>query len=71
MIREEFKKQQQKKNLTEKNQDMKDVLDFIKEELNGKVKEVKLSSNLKTYPVCLTSGGELSIEMEKILNYQM
>ena len=47
---------------------MKDVLAFIKETLNGKVKEVKLSANLKSYPVCLSSAGDISIEMEKVLN---
>ena len=40
----------------------------MKETLNGKVSEVRLSQRLKTHPVCLASGGELSIEMEKILN---
>ena len=29
---------------------------------------MKLSSKMKTYPACLTSGGEISIEMEKVLN---
>ena len=38
------------------------------EEKGIKVKEVKLSSKLKTYPVCLTAQGEISIEMEKVLN---
>ncbi len=58
----------EKKELEEKTVELKDMLDFIKESLGGKVKEVRLSSKLKTYPVCLTAGGELSIEMEKVLN---
>ena len=58
----------EKKNVEEKNKGLKEVLDFIKEELKDKVKEVRLSGNLKTYPVCLTSEGEISIEMEKVLN---
>ncbi len=58
----------EKKELDEKKESFKDVLAFIKESLGDKVKEVKLSSNLKTYPVCLTAEGEISIEMEKVLN---
>lgn len=58
----------EKKKLDEKKESFKDVLAFIKESLGDKVKEVKLSSNLKTYPVCLTAAGEISIEMEKVLN---
>ena len=42
-------------------------LDFMKDSLNGKVKEVRASKRLKSHPVCLTSDGELSIEMEKVL----
>jgi len=46
----------------------KELFDFMKEALNGKIKEVKASNRLKTHPVCLSSQGELSIEMEKVLN---
>lgn len=46
----------------------KDLLEFLKESLGDKVAEVRLSHMLKTHPVCLTSGGELSLEMEKVLN---
>lgn len=59
---------EEKKALEEKSKEYKDVLEFFKEELKGKVKDVKLSSKMKTYPACLTSGGEISIEMEKVLN---
>ncbi|WP_313431350.1 molecular chaperone HtpG [Siminovitchia terrae] len=46
----------------------KDLLDHMKETLSGKVKDVKISTRLKNYPVCLTTNGEVSIEMEKILS---
>lgn len=36
--------------------------------LKGKVKSVRASRRLKTHPVCLANEGELSIEMEKVLN---
>ena len=45
----------------------KDLFNFIKEALNGKVKDVRASKRLKTHPVCLATEGELSIEMEKVL----
>lgn len=44
------------------------IFDKMKDILTGKVTSVKISKRLKTHPVCLTSDGELSIEMEKILN---
>lgn len=46
----------------------KDFTDFIKDALGDKVTEVKLSSRLKSHPVCLSVKGELSMEMEKVLN---
>ncbi|BAH06997.1 molecular chaperone HtpG [Clostridium kluyveri] len=49
-------------------EDNKELFDFMKEVLKDKVKEVKASKRLKTHPVCLASSGELSIEMEKVLN---
>ncbi|MDY6366955.1 MAG: molecular chaperone HtpG [Clostridia bacterium] len=58
----------EKQELNKKNDELKDVLAFIKETLGGKVKDVKLSANLKTHPVCLSSAGDVSIEMEKVLN---
>ena len=46
----------------------KDLLAFMAEALDGKVKEVRVSKWLKTHPVCLASGGDLSLEMERVLN---
>lgn len=60
--------EEEKSELKEKNDKFKDLLSEIKEDLKDKVKDVKLTSNLKTYPVCLISGGDISIEMEKVLN---
>ena len=40
----------------------------MKDDLNGKVKDVRLSTRLKSHPVCLSSDGGVSIEMEKVLN---
>lgn len=46
----------------------KDLFDAMSTLLAGKVKGVKASKRLKSHPVCLTAEGELSIEMEKVLN---
>ena len=46
----------------------KELFDFITESLGGKIKSAKASKKLKTHPVCLSSEGELSIEMEKVLS---
>ncbi len=49
-------------------EDNKDMLASIAEALGGKIKEAKISDKLKSHPVCLTSFGQISLEMEKILN---
>ncbi|WFD09687.1 molecular chaperone HtpG [Tepidibacter hydrothermalis] len=46
----------------------KDLFTFMKESLSDKVKAVKASKRLKKHPVCLSNEGDVSIEMEKILN---
>ena len=43
----------------------KDILEFVKESLDGKVAAVRLSNKLKSHPVCLAAQGEISLEMEK------
>ena len=54
--------------LQKKAESSKDMLEFMKESLGEKIADVKISSGLKSHPVCLTAKGELSIEMEKVLN---
>lgn len=49
-------------------EDYKDITDYIKECLGDKVVAVVASNRLKSHFVCLTSKGELSIEMEKVIN---
>ena len=56
---EEIKKQ---------NEDNKELLRFMKDALGDKVSEVKLSERLKSHPVCISSDGGVSIEMEKVLS---
>ena len=49
-------------------EESKAMFDFMRDALGGKVKEVRLSTRLKSHPVCLASEGQVSIEMEKVLN---
>lgn len=60
----EAEKEETKK-LAEEN---KDMLSFITAALDGQVKETKISDKLKSHPVCISSSGQISLEMEKILN---
>jgi molecular chaperone HtpG len=46
----------------------KDLFGFMKETLLNKINEIKPSKRLKNHPVCLSTEGDLSIEMEKVLN---
>lgn len=46
----------------------KDLFDEMKNILAGKVSDVKVSKRLKSHPVCLSAEGEISLEMEKVLN---
>ncbi|WCM62976.1 molecular chaperone HtpG [Paenibacillus polymyxa] len=48
--------------------DNKELFEYMKGLLEGKVSSVKASKRLKTHPVCLSADGEVTIEMEKILN---
>lgn len=62
---ENTEKQEKIKEEEEKSADM---LKTIADALEGKVAKVALSQRLKSHPVCLTSEGEISLEMEKVLN---
>lgn len=44
------------------------LFDEMKKLLAGKVKDVRVSKRLKNHPVCLSADGEVTIEMEKVLN---
>jgi len=54
-----------KKEAERQESENKDVLDFVKESLEGKVEAVRFSRKLKSHPVCLAAQGEISLEMEK------
>lgn len=58
---------EEKKENEEKAEAGKPMFEAMQKALEGKVSEVKLSNRLKTHPVCLSSKGAMSIEMEKVL----
>ena len=58
----------EKEEIKKEQEDNKELFDFLTEKLSGKVKAVKLSQRLKNHPVCITSEGALSVEMEKVLS---
>ncbi len=57
--------EEEKKQLEEKSEEMKGLLTFVQETLGDRVKEVKLSGNLGSAPVCMTPASGMSFEMEK------
>jgi len=59
---------EEKQQTEKKNKEYKDIFKFMQESLNQQVEEVKFTNRLKTHPVCLTTKGEISIEMEKVIN---
>ncbi len=60
--------EEEKQEAKKQSEENKDLFTSMKEALGDKVVEVRLSNKLKTHPVCLSNGGQISIEMEKVLN---
>jgi len=58
---------EEKKELEKVNEDAKDMFTFMKEAL-PEVKDIKFTNKLKNHPVCLSTEGNISLEMEKVLN---
>ena len=60
--------EEEKENLKKVNEDNKSMLDKMTSILNNQVKNVRFTNKLKDHAVCLTSEGDVSLEMEKVLN---
>ncbi|MBR2988586.1 MAG: molecular chaperone HtpG, partial [Clostridia bacterium] len=58
--------EEEKEKIKEQSDENKELFDFMCEALDGEVKEVRLSSRMKSNAVCLTADGEVSLEMEKV-----
>ncbi|MBR6430713.1 MAG: molecular chaperone HtpG [Oscillospiraceae bacterium] len=57
--------QEEKEQTEKKQEENKDVLDFVKTTMDGKLADVRISHKLKSHPVCLTTQGPITLEMEK------
>lgn len=57
--------QESKDEIIKQEKEYKELLEFVKDSLDGSVAAVKLSNKLKSHPVCLSSQGAISLEMEK------
>ena len=57
---------EEKEELEKKNKDAKEMFDLMKESLSD-VKFIKFTNKLKNHPVCLSTEGNISLEMEKIM----
>ena len=60
--------EEEKEALKKENDEAKDMLEQMKEAIGDGVAEVRFTNKLKNHPVCLTSEGTISVEMEKTLN---
>ncbi|MFA9381139.1 MAG: molecular chaperone HtpG, partial [Acetanaerobacterium sp.] len=59
---------EEKEEIKKQSEEHKDLFEAMRAALDGKVKSVVVSSRLKTHPVCIASEGEITLEMEKVLN---
>jgi molecular chaperone HtpG len=57
--------EEEKKDTEKKEEESKELLNFVKESLGSQVETVRLSHKLKSHPVFLTTEGEVTLEMEK------
>ena len=55
----------EKADTEKKTEENRELLDFMKETLGDEVVDVRLSHKLKSHPVCLTTDGEITLEVEK------
>ena len=59
---------EEKEEIKKVNEDNKDMFKTMEDVLNNQVKGVRFTNRLKNHPVCLISEGDVSLEMEKVLN---
>ena len=57
---------EEKEELDKINKEFKDMFKVMKDEIN--IKDVRFTNKLKNHPVCLTTEGNVSVEMEKVIN---
>ena len=60
--------EEEKEKLKKENEENKEMFDAMKEAIKDEVQLVRFTHRLKNHPVCLTSEGAISLEMEKVIN---
>ena len=59
---------EEKEKLNKKNEDDKEMFEFMKNELDSDVEKIRYTNKLKNHPLCLTSDGEITTQMQKVIN---
>lgn len=59
---------EEKEKTESKNKEYSDIFNLMKESLDNQVTEIEFTNRLKNHPVCLTTKGNISVEMEKVIN---
>lgn len=60
--------EEEKEKLNKKNEDDKEMFEFMKNELDSDVEKIRYTNKLKNHPLCLTSDGEITTQMQKVIN---
>ena len=60
--------EEEKNLLKQKNESSKEMFDFMKKELGEEVSSIRYTNKLKKHPICLTSEGNITVEMQKVIN---
>ena len=60
--------EKEKEELKKKNEDSKEMFDLMKKELGNEVSSIRFTNKLKNHPLCLTSEGNITVEMQKVIN---
>ena len=64
-----FETEEEKKAADERDAENKDFLDFVQQSVGGDLAKVKISRKLETLPCCLTTEGNITLEMEKYFRH--
>ena len=60
--------EEEKETLKKKNENAKDMFDYMKKELGDEVSQIRFTNKLKKHPLCLTSEGNITAQMQKVIN---
>ena len=60
--------EEEKEELKKKNENDKEMFEFMKNELGDEVSLIRYTNKLKNHPICLTSEGNVTVEMQKVIN---